>query len=227
MKKKIIAIDGPAGSGKSTTAKLVAQKLGFLYLDTGAMYRAITWKALELGLDVNDEKELEELTENSSMVFENRDGLNRIFLDRTDVTDQIRSPQVTRNVSFVSMHKQVRKILVEMQKKMGKENNLVAEGRDTTTVVFPQAFKVYLDADLRERARRRFLELKTKGIDSSIEEQEAELSRRDKLDSEREASPLVRDKNAVVVDTTHLTIEQQVNRVIELFQKGAFKKDIN
>jgi CMP/dCMP kinase len=218
MKKRIIAIDGPAGSGKSTTAKLVAQKIGFLYLDTGAMYRAITWKALELGLDVNDERELEELTGNSSMIFENKDGLNRIYLDGTDVTDQIRSPQVTRNVSFVSMHKQVRKILVEMQKKMGQENNLVAEGRDTTTVVFPQAFKVYLDADLRERAKRRFLELKTKGIDSSIEEQEAELSRRDKLDSEREASPLVRDEEAVLVDTTHLTIEQQVDRVIELFR---------
>jgi len=178
-------------------------------------------------LDVNDEKELEELTENSSIVFENRDGLNRIFLDGIDVTEEIRIPQVTRNVSFVSMHKQVRKILVEMQKKIGKENDLVAEGRDTTTVVFPQAFKVYLDADLQERARRRFLELKEKGINSSIEEQQAELSRRDKLDSEREASPLTRDKNAVVVDTTHLTIEQQVNRVRELFQKGVDKKDIN
>ena len=227
MEKRIIAIDGPAGSGKSTTAKLVAQKLEFLYLDTGAMYRAITWKALERGVDVNGEEELKKLTENSSIAFENKDGVNRILLDGKDVSEEIRNPRVNRNVSFVSMHKQVRKILVEMQKKVGEKNDLVAEGRDTTTVVFPQAFKVYLDADLRERARRRFLELKEKGINSNIEEQEAELSRRDKLDSEREASPLFRDKNAVVVDTTHLTIEQQVNRVRELFQKGVDKKDIN
>ncbi len=227
MKKRIIAIDGPAGSGKSTTAKLVAQKLGFLYLDTGAMYRAITLKALECGVDVNAEKELEKLARSSTVTFENKDGTNRIFLDGKDVTEKIRDPQVNRNVSYVSMHKKVRKLLVEMQKETGEKNDLVAEGRDTTTVVFPQAFKVYLDADLKERARRRFLELKEKGINSNIEEQKAELSRRDKLDSEREASPLTRDKNAVVVDTTHLTIEEQVNRVIELFQKGADKKDIN
>ena len=223
MERRIIAIDGPAGSGKSTTAKLVANKLGFLYLDTGAMYRAITLKALERSVDVNDEEELKKLTENSSIVFENKDGVNRILLDGKDVSEEIRNPWVTRNVSFVSMHKQVREILVEMQKKMGEVNDLVAEGRDTTTVVFPQAFKVFLDADLNERARRRFLELEEKGIKSSLPEQVVELSRRDKLDSEREASPLTRDKNAVVVDTTYLTIEQQVNRVIELFQKRADK----
>lgn len=227
MEKRIIAIDGPAGSGKSTTAKLVAQKLGFLYLDTGAMYRAITLKALEYEVDVNDEEELKKLTENSSIAFENKDGVNGILLDGKDVSEEIRSPQVTRNVSFVSMHKQVRKILVEMQKKMGEKNDLVAEGRDTTTVVFPQAFKVYLDADLKERAKRRFLELKEKGINSTIREQEAELSRRDKLDSEREASPLVRDKEAVFVDTTHLTIEQQVDRVIEMFRMRTKRKDGN
>ncbi len=225
MSKKIIAIDGPAGSGKSTTARLVAQKLGFLYLDTGAMYRAITWKALKLGVDVNDQDKLAQLAENSMITFNNKDGVNRIFLDGEDVTEKIREPQVNRNVSYVSMHKQVRKILVEMQRKIGEENNLVAEGRDTTSVVFPRAFKVYLDADMKERAQRRFRELKEKHIDTSIEEQKAELSKRDQLDSERDASPLLRVKDAVVVDTTHLTIEQQVDRVIELFRKRDVDRD--
>jgi len=219
MAKKVIAIDGPAGSGKSTTAKLVAQRLGFVYLDTGAMYRAITLKALESGVDVNDEEKLEKLTKNSVISFGNKDGVNRIWLDGKDVTEKIREPHVDRNVSYVSVHKKVRRILVEMQKRMGEENDLVAEGRDTTTVVFPHAFKVYLDADLRERAKRRLLELEEKGIQTTLEEQTREISRRDKLDSEREASPLLRDKDAVVVDTTHLTIEGQVDRVIQLFQK--------
>jgi len=217
MAKKVIAIDGPAGSGKSTTAKLVAQKLGFLYLDTGAMYRAITVKALKQGVNVNCEDKLEKLTKNSVISFGNKNGENKIWLDGEDVTKQIREPEVDRNVSYVSMHKKVRKTLVEMQKRMGEENNLVAEGRDTTTVVFPHAFKVYLDADLEERAKRRFLELKEKGIETTLQEQIEEISRRDKLDSEREASPLLQDKEAVVVDTTHLTIEGQVDRVIQLF----------
>jgi cytidylate kinase len=219
MAKKIIAIDGPAGSGKSTTARLVAKKLGFVYLDTGAMYRAITFKALENGVDVNDKNELEELAKNSVITFDIKDGINRIWLDGKDVTEKIREPQVDKNVSYVSMHKKVRKVLVEKQKKMGKETDLVAEGRDTTTVVFPHAFKVYLDANLEERAKRRFLELKEKGIKTTLEEQMAEISRRDKLDSEREASPLLQDKDAVVVDTSHLTIEQQVDRVIQLFKE--------
>ena len=221
MAKKVIAIDGPAASGKSTTAKLVAQKLGFLYLDTGAMYRAITLKALENGVDVNDEEKLEKLTTNSVITFENKDGSSRIWLDGKDVTEKIREPQVDRNVSYVSMHKNVRAALVKMQKKIGEENDLVAEGRDTTTVVFPHAFKVYLDADLEERAKRRFLELKEKGIETTLKEQIEEISRRDKLDSEREASPLLQDKEAVVVDTTHLTIEGQVDRVIQLFGQEA------
>jgi cytidylate kinase len=217
--KKIIAIDGPAASGKSTTAKLVAQKLGFLYLDTGAMYRAITLKALENRVDVNDEESLGKLAKNSVINFENKDGVNRIWLDGKDVTEKIRDPQVDKNVSYVSMHKKVRKILVETQKRIGEEKDLVAEGRDTTTVVFPHAFKVYLDADIKERAKRRLLELEQKGIESTLEEQITEISKRDKLDSEREASPLLRDKDAVVVDTTNLTIEQQVDRVVQLFLK--------
>jgi cytidylate kinase len=220
MAKRVIAIDGPAGSGKSTTAKLVARKLSFLYLDTGAMYRAITLKALENGVDVNDEEKLEKLTRYSVISFENKDGESRIWLDGKDVSEGIREPRVNRNVSYVSMHKKVRKVLVEKQKQIGEENDLVAEGRDTTTVVFPHAFKVYLDADIKERARRRLLELQEKGIQSTLDEQVAEISRRDELDSGREASPLLRHKDAVVVDTTNLTIEQQVQRVVQLFSQN-------
>jgi cytidylate kinase len=217
MAKKVIAIDGPAGSGKSTTAKLVAQRLNFLYLDTGAMYRAITLKALENGVDVNDEKELEKLAKNSLISFKNENGVNKIFLDGKDVTEKIRDPLVDQNVSFVSMHKKVRKILVEKQKEIGRKNDLVAEGRDTTTVVFPGAFKIYLCADIEERAKRRFWELKDKGIQTSLKEQIKEIRKRDKLDSQREASPLCVAKNSVVIDTTYLTIEEQVNKVLELY----------
>jgi cytidylate kinase len=219
MAKKVIAIDGPAASGKSTTAKLVAKRLGFLYLDTGAMYRAITLKALECGVGVNDEESLEKLAKNSVITFKNHEGVNRIWLDGRDVSERIREPRVDSNVSYPSMHKKVRRLLVQMQRKMSEENDLVAEGRDTTTVVFPNAFKVYLDADLKERAKRRLLELKEKGIEATLEQQIEEISERDKLDSQRETSPLLRDKNAVVVDTTHLTIEQQVGRVIALFEE--------
>ncbi|KPL05445.1 MAG: hypothetical protein AMJ73_00550 [candidate division Zixibacteria bacterium SM1_73] len=218
MAKKIIAIDGPASSGKSTTAKLVAKKLNFFYLDTGAMYRAITLKALEESVDVNDEKKLEKLVKDSVISFKNENGIQKILLDGKDVSEKIRKPLVDYNVSLVSMHKKVRKVLVEKQKEIGRKHNLVAEGRDTTTVVFPHAFKVYLDADLKERAKRRFLELKDKGIQTSLEEQMKEIAQRDKLDSEREASPLCLAKDAMVVDTTHLTIEEQVNRVIELYE---------
>lgn len=217
MKRRIIAIDGPAGSGKSTTAKLVAQRLNFLYLDTGAMYRAITLKALGKGVDVNDEKELVKIAEDSKIFFKKENESYKIFLNGEDVTDGIRDPKVDRNVSLTSSHKEVRKILVEKQREIGQKNDLVAEGRDVTTVVFPHAFKIYLDADLKERAKRRFLELKDKGIQTSLEEQIKEITRRDKLDSERETSPLSLDKDAVVVDTTHLTIKEQVNKVMELY----------
>ena len=218
MSRQVIAIDGPAGSGKSTTAKLVARELNFLYLDTGAMYRAITLKALENGLNVNDGEKLEKLAKKSVISFENETGLDKIFLDGKDVTEKIREPVVNQQVSFVSMHKKVRRVLVEKQREIGRKNDLVAEGRDITTVVFPHAFKIYLDADLKERAKRRFLELEAKGISTSLDEQIEEIARRDRLDSEREASPLCLDKDAVVVDTTNLTIEEQVKKVIELYK---------
>ncbi|KPL03300.1 MAG: hypothetical protein AMJ90_03285 [candidate division Zixibacteria bacterium SM23_73_2] len=218
--RRIIAIDGPAGSGKSTTARLVAERLRFLYLDTGAMYRAITLKALEEGIDLKNEEELEELALDSKIEFRKQNSNTQVFIDGEDVTSKIRDPLIDRNVSLASKHRKLREVLVGWQRQMGEKNDLVAEGRDTTTVVFPDALvKVYLDCDLKERAKRRLLEFKQKGIPSTLKEQSRELSTRDKFDSGRKVSPLLQDRDAVVVDTTDLTIEQQVQKVIEVYQK--------
>jgi len=224
MRKQVIAIDGPASSGKSTTAKLVAGRLGFVYLDTGAMYRAITLKALRKSISPDDEKSLAKIARESKLDLTEMDGKNKVYLDGEDVTELIRKPEVNRAVSLVSVHRGVRAALVAKQKELGEKHNLVAEGRDTTTVVFPDAtLKVYLDCDLKERARRRMLEYKGKGIKTTPEEQKKELSGRDKIDSEREASPLKKDPEAIIVDTTDLSIEEQVDKIIQLYEKR--KKD--
>jgi cytidylate kinase len=223
MKKEVIAIDGPAGSGKSTTARLVAGKLGFVFLDTGAMYRAITLKASREKISPKDEEKLTRIARSSNLDLREEEGMNKVYLDGEDVTELIREPGINRIVSDISVHKKLRAALVSKQKQLGEKHNLVAEGRDTTTVVFPDAaLKVYLDCDIKERARRRMLELQAKGIKTSLLEQIKELSIRDKIDSRREVSPLKLDPEAVVVDTTSLTIEEQVNRIIELYHK---KKD--
>lgn len=218
--RRIIAIDGPAGSGKSTTAKLVAEKLKFLYLDTGAMYRAITLRALEKGIDVRSEQRLKRLAQDSKIEFKHENSQTKVLLDGEDVTLKIRGPEIDRKVSFVSKRKNLREALVKLQKEIGKENNLVAEGRDTTTVVFPQALvKIYMDCDLKKRAKRRLMEFKQRGICSTLEEQVKELERRDKIDSKRKTSPLLKDKDAFLIDTTNLTIDQQVQKVIEIYKK--------
>lgn len=224
MKKEVIAIDGPAGSGKSTTAKLVAKKLGFVYLDTGAMYRAVTIKALRSKISPKDEGKLTQLAKSSNLDLREEEGASKVYLDEEDVTHSIREPRINRMVSDISVHKKLRAVLVAKQKEIGEKHNLVAEGRDTTTVVFPQAtLKVYLDCDIKERAKRRMLELQAKGIQTTLQEQIHELSSRDKIDSQREASPLKLDPEAIIVDTTDLTIEAQVKKVIELYHKK--KKD--
>ena len=217
LKGKIIAIDGPAGSGKSTTAKLVAERLGYVYLDTGAMYRALTYEAIKRNIGPSDSSALSAIARALPLRFEPSDGKNKVFIGTEEVTKQIRTPEITRLVSEISAHADVRKAMVEKQKAIGKNGSIVAEGRDTTTVVFPYAdLKIYMDASVTERARRRVLDMKAMGIDTSIKEQVNEINRRDGLDSGRSHSPLKRADDAVVIDTTNLTIEDQVNRVIEL-----------
>jgi len=216
---KVIAIDGPAGSGKSTTARLLASQLGFVYLDTGAMYRAITWFALRNGLPIDDGKLLETVARKIKIEFEMDGDINRVYLNGADITEEIRTPEVTGAVSQVSAHPGVRKQMVKRQKEIGKKGNIVAEGRDTTSVVFPDAdIKVYLDASIEERARRRLLELSRKGIGTSLEEQIADLERRDQFDSNREVSPLKKTRDSLVINTTNLTIEEQVDRIIKLIK---------
>jgi len=217
LQGKVIAIDGPAGAGKSTTAKLLAELLGFSYLDTGAMYRALTYFALKNSISPSDGEKLAAVARRLRIGFDNRDGLNRVLVNGVDVSKQIRTPEVTAHVSEVSAHKKVREAIVAKQRELGKSGSLVAEGRDTTTVVFPRAdVKIYLEASIAERARRRLLDLTNMGIGTSLEEQEAEIRRRDEYDSKRAHSPLPKARAALLVDTTHLTIEQQVDRIISL-----------
>ena len=219
LRGKVIAIDGPAGSGKSTTAKIVAERLGYTYLDTGAMYRALTYYALANKINPADEKKLAEIAEQLPLEFRRKDGRNFVYLNGQDISSEIRTPEVTKSVSEVSAHLLVRQAMVARQKEFGKNGSIVAEGRDTTTVVFPDAdLKIYMDATVKERAQRRLLDLSNMGIESDLNEQEQDISRRDEYDSEREHSPLTRAEDAVVIDTTDLTIEEQVNRIVELFQ---------
>lgn len=221
MKTRIIAIDGPAGSGKSTTAKRVAKKLGFLYLDTGAMYRAITVKVLDQGIDPKSDEEVSRIARSSHLEIKPSDCSYRILLDGKDVTERIRTLQIDENVSFVSEHRTVRETLVNKQREIGKTQDVVVEGRDITTVVFPHAFiKIYLDCDIEERAKRKTLEFKDKSSPTSFEQQKKGIALRDEIDSGRELSPLKKAKDAFVIDTTELTIKQQVKRVIQIYKEA-------
>ncbi len=219
FRNKVIAIDGPAGSGKSTTARIVAARLGYIYLDTGAMYRALTYFASTQGVEPSDGARLTALASGLSIEFETHEDINRVSINGQDVTNEIRSPEVTQQVSEVSAHKDVRKAMVAKQREIGRNGSIVAEGRDTTTVVFPDAHvKVYLEASVRARAQRRLIDLARMGVATSVEEQIAELQRRDAMDSGRKHSPLTKAKDAYVVDTTNCTIEEQVERVLSLLK---------
>jgi len=216
MKRLIITIDGPAGSGKSTTARLVAQRLGYTYLDTGAMYRGMTVKALEQGIDVSRPEALADMARRTDVRVETDPKGTRIIVDGRDVTDLLREPRVTRNASAVSAARGVRERMVELQRKIGLDGGIVAEGRDIGSVVFPQAeVKIYLEADLNCRAARRQRDLAQVGSSADPNKVEQEISARDRYDSTREHSPLVVPEGAVIIDNTDLTIEEQVDRVIE------------
>lgn len=215
-----IAIDGPAAAGKSTTARLLAKKLGYLYMDTGAMYRALTWKALKDKIDTKSKKSLSQLAKKTQIQLKLGPNLeNKVYLDNQDITSFLRSPEVNKYVSLVSTVKEVREILVAQQRKIGRKGGIVAEGRDMTTVVFPQAdVKIFLKASLGERARRRWMEEKEKGLSSNKKEIATALTNRDKIDSQRKISPLKISQGVMVIDNTHLNISQTINKILSVLK---------
>ena len=218
-KKLIIAIDGPAGSGKSTTAKLVATKLNYTYIDTGAMYRAVTLFALRNEL-MGKTNEIIEMANELDIVLRFDDGETKITVNGQDVSKEIRSFEVNSNVSEISTIEGVRKILVKKQQQMGKDGGVVMEGRDITTVVYPNAeVKIFLTAGIDERAVRRAKEFLEKGTEVPIEKVKENLKNRDFIDSNREASPLTKTPDSIEIDTSNTTIDEQVELILEEVKK--------
>ena len=216
MKKLVIAIDGPAASGKSTTAKITAERLSYLYIDTGAMYRAVTFKVLAQKINLGEVEKISQLAEGTEIRLQQIDNLTKVFLDRQDVTNAIRTPEVTAAVSAVSSIKKVRELMVREQRRMGKEGGVVLEGRDIGTVVFPDAdLKIFMVADVGKRAQRRQRDLEEQSVFLSLDELRDQITSRDQKDSERDISPLRKAEDAVILDTSRLTIEQQVNFIVE------------
>jgi len=223
MANLVITIDGPAASGKSTVARLLAERLGVSFLDTGAMYRAVTLAAIEAGVDMNDEEKLLCVLDNRTFQFTVREGKMVACIDGVDVTDQIRRPEVTANARYIASAARLREKLVEMQRQFAaREKKIVTEGRDQGTVAFPDAdVKFYLTADVGERARRRQAELQDRDGCENLEQIQRAIEDRDKSDEERAVGPLRPAEDAVVVDTTDLSIEEVVEKLLHCSEKNA------
>jgi len=219
----IIAIDGPAGSGKSSTAKAVAQKLGFQHLDTGAMYRVITLKALRQNIDFRDEEKMGDLTRNTKIEFDGVVPDVKVIMDGEDVSKEIRSDAVTKNVSDYCAVKIVRRLLVELQRNIASGKNSVAEGRDMGSVVFPDAeLKIFMVADVETRAKRRQKDFEKLGVKKTIQELISEIEIRDKKDSSRENSPLCKAQDAIEIDTSNLSFEEQTEMIVKYAKEKSF-----
>ncbi|EGQ27583.1 cytidylate kinase [Sporosarcina newyorkensis 2681] len=215
-----IAIDGPAAAGKSTIAKLVARKLGYTYIDTGAMYRAITYKVLQNAVDPHDEEAIARLVGQTEIELQQGEQAQRVILDGRDVTEVIRSHEVTSQVSAIAALTSVRQLLMTKQQNLAKGSSVVMDGRDIGTSVLPDAeLKIFMTASVEERAERRLLEEKQRGITVDYETLKGEISARDKADSEREISPLKKAKDAIIIDTTGKTIEEVTNSIVEYAEK--------
>ncbi|TLS35939.1 (d)CMP kinase [Pseudalkalibacillus caeni] len=223
MSKNInIAIDGPAGAGKSTVAKLVAEKLSYIYIDTGAMYRALTLKGLRKETDLENGLELSTLLAQTKIDLRVIEGNQKVFLDGEDVTSEIRSSEVTNNVSFVARQKEVRQEMVKRQKQLAKEGGVVMDGRDIGTHVLPDAsLKVFLSASVDKRAERRYKELIENSVEADLETIKSEIALRDKRDTEREVSPLIKAEDAIEINTTSLTIGDVVQQIMSLVKERA------
>ena len=218
--KPIVAIDGPVGAGKSTVARAVAQRLRFRNVDTGAMYRSVAWAALQRGVSLSDERAVTALAQSLRIDFVTNPLGQRVLVDGVDVTEAIRTPQVSDGASIVSVYPGVREAMVTIQRRLGVDGGVVMEGRDIGTVVFPDAeIKVFLDASLDERARRRFEELKARGADVDLESVRKAEEERDHRDRTRNHSPLRAAPDAVVIDSTGVPADEVVARIVQLVQR--------
>ncbi|OIU71220.1 (d)CMP kinase [Rossellomorea aquimaris] len=215
-----IAIDGPAAAGKSTVAKIVAGKLSYLYIDTGAMYRSLTYKAIRSDIDLHDQTKLTKLLETTKIELEPSEKGQLVFLDGENVTDEIRQAEVTNSVSHIAVHPLVREEMVKRQQELAREGGVVMDGRDIGTHVIPDAeVKIFLLASVEERAQRRHEENVSKGYPSDLEKLKEEIALRDKIDSEREVAPLKKAEDAIEIDTTSLGIPEVVDRIMSLVER--------
>lgn len=220
----IIAIDGPAGSGKSTVSKIVAQRLGFKYISTGAIYRAVTLKTLQNGLDLTDSKTICKLIDKTKIEFKDISGEQRLFLDGKDVTNEIRDATIDSNINYIADSPSIREKLILVQRKCISHEDAVIEGRDIGTVIFPDAEKkFFLDADIKERAKRRYSETKLQGKTINFNAVLEDIKRRDYKDSTRNAAPLKRIKESVYIDSTNMSIDEVVGYILKSIPKISTK----
>ena len=219
-KKIAIAIDGPAGAGKSSISKVVANELGYLYIDTGAMYRSVTWAVLHNHIDVNNQKAVEALLPKLDLTMEASDDSCKVFIAGQDVTDFIRTPQVNNAVSIVASYKGVRQYLVERQRLMAEAGGVILDGRDIGSVVLPNAeLKIYLTASVEARAMRRYLEVKGTVNEQTLEDIKDSVMQRDDMDKNRKESPLIQVEDAVLVDSSEMTFDETVEYILHLVQE--------
>ncbi len=218
-----IAIDGPAGAGKSTIAKKVSANLGFIYLDTGAMYRAVALKAINEGIDTKSQMDLEKIISSIDITISHENSIQKIFLDGVDVSDSIRTPEVSAGASNVAVFKEVRLKLVDLQRKIAGDKSVVMDGRDIGSYVLPNAdLKIFLTASVDERARRRYEELLQKGQKVDFDEVKSDMIIRDNNDSSRAFAPLVKAADAIEVDSTSMTIDEVVERIMYFFNNYCY-----
>lgn len=218
--KIAVAVDGPAGAGKSSISKIVAKKLGYLYIDTGAMYRSVTWAVLHNHIDVNNQKAVEALLPELDLTMEASDDSCKVFIAGQDVTDYIRTPQVNNAVSIVASYKGVRQYLVERQRLMAEAGGVILDGRDIGSVVLPNAeLKIYLTASVEARAMRRYLEVKGTVNEQTLEGIKDSVMQRDDMDKNRKESPLIQVEDAILVDSSEMTFDETVEHILHLVQE--------
>lgn len=212
-----IAIDGPAGAGKSTIARMIAKKLDFVYIDTGAMYRALTWKALQQEIDLHNSQAMNELAQATNIQFQQAVDTQRVICDGEDVSEEIRTPSVNSTVAIVAADSSVREVMVEKQQSLARVSSVVMDGRDIGEKVLPDAeYKFFVTASLQERVRRRMLELEAQGFATEIEKLQKEIANRDQMDRERPVGALKILPDAIVIDTSFLSIDESLQKILDL-----------